>query len=119
MYWISQIFLRGGIPLVIMALISLILKRKQNVKKSREVLIVGLIWFFVGGASLIYEIPNWDMIRKIIVHFLVMLLTVYPCLLFSGWFKFENLKDALKIFLIFLGIGLTIVIGFGIYYQLT
>lgn len=95
MYWITQILLRGGIPFVAMILIAGLLRYKKDLKKSKEIFIVGLIWLFVGGASLIYEIPNWSMLQKILVHFIVMLLTVYPCLLFSGWFKFDNFKDAL------------------------
>lgn len=116
LYWMAQIMLRGGIPFVIMFAISRLLRHKQNFKKAKDVLTVGLIWLFVGMASLIYEIPNWSITRMIIVHFIVMLLTVYPCLLFSGWFRFTNVRDAFKILMIFLAIGAVIVLGFGVYY---
>lgn len=42
------------------------------------------------------------------VHFLVMLVTVYPILLLSGWFTISSILDAFKIFLFFVSVSVVI-----------
>ncbi|WP_262362493.1 DUF3021 domain-containing protein [Oceanobacillus jeddahense] len=86
-------FIMGGIAAI------LYVQGKNSDAKST--LIAGFIVFFVAAASVIYNIKPWSFTKQSIVHFGVMLVTVYPILLFSGWFAVGSIGDAIKIFLIF------------------
>lgn len=68
----------------------------------------GIIIACVGTATLIYEIKSWSITKQSIIQFLFMLVSVYPCLLLSGWFPLNSFLDALKIFGIFSFVGLFI-----------
>lgn len=64
--------------------------------------------FFVGAATVIYNIDDWNFTKQSSVHFLIMLATVYPILLLSGWFAVSSVLDALIVFLYFVSVGLVI-----------
>lgn len=58
----------------------------------------GLIVAVTLAAVPIYDIDAWSLTRRSAVHFLVMLVTVFPLLLASGWF---TLPVAICVFLLF------------------
>src|SRR5699024_11330108 len=62
--------------------------------------------FFVGAASIIYNIEHWSLIKRSGVHFIIMLITIYPILLLSGWFTITSVFDAVKIFILFAFVGI-------------
>lgn len=98
---------RGVIPLLLMLLIAVLLrKQKKDSKQVRGVICVALIWGIAGAASVLYEITWWSFSTRLIIHFLIMLLSVFPILLVSGWFKVTTLLDVVKVLLIFLVIGI-------------
>lgn len=68
----------------------------------------GLVAFIVGAATVIYNIDQWSLTKQSIVHFLIMLATIYPILLFSGWFSVSTFVDALKVFGVFVLTGLVL-----------
>ena len=72
----------------------------------KSTFLVGIIVAIVAAASVIYEIEKWSLIKQSVVHFIVMLLTIFPCLLLSGWFELNNFIDYLKVFGCFLLFGL-------------
>ncbi len=104
---LKQAVIRGTIPFVIMTLISLIMNYQGiDSFQVRSTFIVGIIVAVVAAATVIYEIDSWSLIKQSIIHFLVMLVTVFPCLLVSGWFTLNKFVDYLLVFGIFLVTGL-------------
>jgi len=104
----KQALLRGGIPLIIMVGISFILYLQGKDADAKGTFFASLIAFFVGAATIIYNIDHWSLTKQSGVHFLIMLVTVYPILLVSGWFNIASLLDALKVFLVFISVGVVI-----------
>lgn len=106
---IKKAIIRGIIPLIIMTTISIIMKHQaQDAFQVKSTFLVGIIVTSVAAASVIYEIENWSLFRQSVVHFVTMLVTVFPCLLVSGWFKLNNISDYIKVFGIFLFTGIVL-----------
>lgn len=106
---IKKAILRGIIPLIIMTIISIIMKYQGiDPFQVRGTFIVGIIIALVAAASVIYEIENWSLFKQSVIHFLIMLVTVLPCLYISGWYKLNNVLDYVKVFGIFLFVGIVL-----------
>lgn len=67
-----------------------------------------LISISIAGASVIYGVEGWSIKKQSIIHYLIMVVTVLPCLIFSGWFKLTNFIDVLVLIGIFSLWGLVI-----------
>ena len=107
MHYILSAGIRGAIPFVIMSTLSGIMKLQHIDDYSvKSTFITGLIITAVAATSVIYDIKSWTLARQSIVHFLIMLVTVYPCLVFSGWFSTKSILDLVKIFGFFLVVGI-------------
>lgn len=103
---LTQAIIRGAIPLIIMSVISIIMKYQQfDPFQVRSTFLVGIIVSVVSSVSVIYDIEKWSLFKQSIVHFIIMMLTVFPCLLVSGWFELKSFIDYLKVFIIFLLFG--------------
>lgn len=100
--------LRGGIPFTIMSGIALLLNDQEKYSDAKSTFFAGSIALFVGAASVIYNIDHWTLTKQSLVHFLIMLITVYPILLLSGWFTIVSVWHALQVFLIFILVGLVL-----------
>lgn len=100
MHYILSAAIRGAIPFIIMKL--------QHIDdySVSSTFITGLIITAVAATSVIYDVKSWTLTRQSIVHFLIMLVTVYPCLVFSGWFSTKSILDLVKIFGFFLIVGI-------------
>lgn len=106
---LKKSFIRGIIPFVIMTTLSIIMNYQGiDAFQVRSTFIVGLIITVVAAASVIYENDKWSIRKQTVVHFLIMLITVLPCLLVSGWFESNNPLDYLKVFGYFLLTGVVI-----------
>ena len=106
---IKKAILRGIIPLIIMTIISIIMKYQGiDPFQVRGTFIVGIIIALIAAASVIYEIENWSLFKQSVIHFLIMLVTVLPCLYISGWYKLNNVLDYVKVFGIFLFVGIVL-----------
>jgi len=77
----------------------------EDPAQSRGTLIAGLIAAVTIAAIPIYNIDSWSLVKRSLVHFLVMLVTVFPLLLLSGWF---SVPIAICVFLLFGVVGWTI-----------
>lgn len=107
MHYILSAGIRGAIPLIIMSTLSGIMKLQHIDDYSvNSTFITGLIITAVAATSVIYDVTSWTLARQSIVHFLIMLVTVYPCLVFSGWFPTKSILDLVKIFGFFLVVGI-------------
>src|SRR5699024_10640492 len=101
--------IRATIPLVIMTGIALSLRRTESDQdQARSTFIVGIIIASVAGLSVIYEVERWSLFRQSALHFLCMAVTVFPCLLISGWFDTGSFGDVSRLLLIFLLCGLAL-----------
>lgn len=98
---IKKSFIRGIIPFAIMSGISLIMKLQNfDAAQVKSTFIAGLIVSIIAAASIIYDIEAWSLKKQSLVHIILMLLTIFPLLLISGWFPINNVADFFK----FLGI---------------
>lgn len=104
---IKKAFLRGILPLLIMTGIAAVMHHQgMDFFQVKSTFITGLIMTAVASASVIYEISHWSLKKQSLLHFLLMLITVLPCLLLSGWFPLSSAGDYAKVFGIFLLTGL-------------
>lgn len=55
--------------------------------QARSTFIVRLIISSVVGFSVLYNIESWSLQKQSLIHFVCMLVTIFPCLILSGWFK--------------------------------
>lgn len=103
---IKAAIIRAIIPFVIMTGISLLMRYQEiDATQVRSTFFVGLIVTVVAAATVIYDIEGWSLLQKSVVHFIVMLLTVFPLLLLSGMFSLNGFLDYLKVFGLFLAVG--------------
>ncbi|ALX50648.1 hypothetical protein AOX59_13530 [Lentibacillus amyloliquefaciens] len=86
--------------------IALLLYFQGKYSDVKGTFVASLIAFFVGAASIIYNIEHWSLIKRSGVHFIIMLITIYPILLLSGWFTIASVFDAVKIFILFAFVGI-------------
>lgn len=97
--------LRGSIPLVMMSLIALVLYIQERNIEARGTFISAWIAFWVSAATIIYQTDSWSLTKQTLIHCFVMLLTVFPILVFSGWFPVDTWSDIARVFLFFLLVG--------------
>lgn len=105
---ITKALLRGGLPFLIMAGIAVLINFQGKHSDAKGTFIASLIAFFVGAATVVYNIDHWSLTKQSGVHFLFMIVTVYPILLLSGWFTINSTMDAFKVFLLFASVGASI-----------
>lgn len=106
---LKNAIIRGIIPFAIMSVISIIMNmQKMDPFQVKSTFLVGVIISIVASASVIYDIEGWSLLKQTIVHFIIMLFTVMPCLIISGWFKLNSIKDFLQFLGIYLLCGLVL-----------
>ncbi len=99
-----------------MATIAAVLWFQGQRDDATSTFLVALIVGAIGAASVIYDLDHWHIAKRIALHFLAMLITVYPVLVLSGWFPNQTVADWLIIFGVFIATGVVILstIGLGI-----
>lgn len=104
---IKKVIFRGMIPFAIMTSLA-ILMRLQGLDafQVKSTFLVGIIATTIASASVIYEIEKWSLVKQTIIHFIIMLFTVLPCLLVSGWYKLVSILDYLTVIGQFLLVGI-------------
>lgn len=95
-------FISAVITGAVMAAISFFIPDPQQAKGT---LFTGLIAAATIAAIPIYDIDRWPLGRRTLVHFLFMLVTVFPLLIFSGWY---SLLVSVGVFILFGMVGWTI-----------
>lgn len=110
--------LRGGIPFVIMSSIALILQMQGKFYEAKSTFVVAGICLFVGATTVIYQRNSWTLAKQNLVHFFVMLLTVYPLLLWSDWFKRDTFVDMFIVLLLFVLVGVLLWCGIMVFRKL-
>lgn len=109
MHYILSAIIRGGIPFAIMSILSGIMKLQHIDNYSvQSTFLTGLIITAVAATSVIYDVKGWSLTKQSLIHFLIMLITVYPCLVLSNWFPNKTIIDLAKIFALFLVVGIVL-----------
>lgn len=104
---IKKVIFRGMIPFVIMTSLAIFMRLQGiDVFQVKSTFLVGIIATTIASASVIYEIENWSLVKQSIIHFIIMLFTVLPCLLVSGWYKLVSILDYLTVIGQFLLVGI-------------
>ena len=98
--------IRGVIPFMFLLIISLGSKLQGSEVNSKIFFYYGVMAFFLGFASVIYQIRQWSFIKQILVHYISMLITVFPTLLLSDFYPLNSFGDVLKIYLLFNKVGI-------------
>ncbi|WP_368498752.1 DUF3021 domain-containing protein [Herbiconiux sp. A18JL235] len=104
--------LLAGIPLVVMSTIGVVLLAQGKTDDGRATLAVGVIVAATAGASVVYQVERWSLRTQTAVHFAIMLVTVLPALLLSGWFPLDTAWGYLAVVATFLATGLLLWIVF-------
>ena len=79
--------------------------QKIDQSQIKGTFLTGVIISIVAAASVIYDIKKWSLLKQSAIHFVIMILTIFPCLLISGWYELSSFADYLKVFGIFLLCG--------------
>ncbi|WP_413787090.1 DUF3021 family protein [Rossellomorea sp. YZS02] len=90
--------IRGIILFAILILISLWNRFYGVVEYSNIFFFYSLIAFFLGVSSVVYEISQLSFLKRIFVHYIVMLFTVFPILLLSGFYQLNSFGDVIKVY---------------------
>ncbi|MFT2753955.1 DUF3021 domain-containing protein [Clavibacter sp. Sh2088] len=98
----------AGIPSVVMSAIGASLLASGQTADGRSTLAVGVIVAATAAGSLLYQVPGWGLPRQSVAHFALMLVTVLPALLLSGWFPVDTAGGVLAVVGIFLAAGLVL-----------
>lgn len=107
---LTNALIRGVIAFAIMTTIALIMRSQDfDQFQVKSTFMAGLIVTAVAAASVIYDVEKWSLSKQLGIHFLTMLVTVFPCLLLSGWFPLNSFLDYLKVFGIFILWGAVLV----------
>lgn len=108
MYLLINSLIRGGIPFIIMTAISIALKFQGKLADAKSTFIVACILLFVGAATNVYQLDTLSLLQKTFLHFLIMLVTIFPLLLVSGWFPLNSFLDGVKVLLYFCLTGIVL-----------
>ncbi len=100
--------LLAGIPIVIMTAIGIALLAQGEHEDGRATLAVGVIVAATAGASVVYQVERWSLRTQTLVHFGIMVVTVLPALLLSGWFPLDTVWGYLALIATFLAAGLVL-----------
>ncbi|MCM3671855.1 DUF3021 domain-containing protein [Mesobacillus maritimus] len=92
--------------MLVLLILSFWNRLQGAVETSNVFFFYGLIAFFLGLASVIYMIKQWSFGKQIIAHYLVMLVTIFPTLLLSGFYPLNSFDDLLKVYIQFNKVGL-------------
>ena len=96
------------IPLAIMTAIGLSLISQGDTSDGRGTVVVGVIIAAVMEASVIYQIERWSLRTQSLVHLGIMVVTVLPALLLSGWFPLDTLWGYLAVIGVFTAVGVVL-----------
>ena len=100
--------LLAGASLLILGAIGLALVAQGDAANARSTFAVGVIVAATSGSSAVYRVAGWSLRTQSIVHFAIMVATVLPALMLSGWFPLANAVDYVIVVGIFLLVGLAL-----------
>lgn len=105
---ITNGIIRGGIPLIIMGIGTYFSYKSGDMAQFKMMVAVTIIAASLSGFSAIYDYDVWSVKKKISLHTLAMLCTVYPALLYSGWFDEFGWLGSVIALAMFAGVGVVL-----------
>ena len=72
---------------------------------AKVFLFYGIMALFLGLASIIYEIKQLSFGKQFFVHYLTMMVTVFPLLLLSGYYQTDSFGAIFDVFLLLNKVG--------------
>lgn len=109
MKYLKQAIIRGIIPLVTMTVVAYSMYQQGfDSYQVKSTFLAGLIVTVVAAFSVIYEFKHWSLKKQSAIHFLAMLVTVFPCLVVSEWYPVQAPLDYLKLFAVFVATGIVL-----------
>lgn len=105
---ITNGIIRGGIPLIIMGIGTYFSYKSGDMAQFKMMVAVTIIAASLSGFSAIYDYDVWSVKKKISLHTLAMLCTVYPALLYSGWFDEFGCLGSVIALAMFAGVGVVL-----------
>lgn len=109
---ILQGAIRGGLVLAFMGMGLYFVAQEGDSKKFHCILGATIIAGSVSAFSVIYDYDGWSTKKKIFIHTLCMLVTVFPALMISGWYDLTSIKGYLIMIASFIVCGLVAVTVF-------
>ena len=100
--------LLAAIPLVLMSAIGAFLLHDGQAEDGRSTFTVGVIIAAVSASSVIYQVDRWSLMRQSLTHLTMMLVTVLPALLLSGWFPLDTVGGVLLVVAVFALVGMVL-----------
>ena len=97
--------IRGTLPFAFMLSMYAWNNFQGRAADAKVFLFYGFMALFLGLASIIYELKQWSFRKQIMVHYLTMLVTVFPLLLLSGYHKTNSFGAIFHVFLLFNKVG--------------
>ena len=97
--------IRGTLPFAVMLSMYAWNNFQGRAADAKAFLFYGFMALFLGMASIIYEVKQWSFRKQIVVHYLTMLVTVFPLLLLSGYYKSGSFGAIFHVFLLFNKVG--------------
>ncbi len=92
------------IPFLLFLVLVLLSLNKGEPKARMQLLAVGIITSSIIGFKPIYDYDVWSVKKKIFIHSICMMLTLYPALIISTWYdttKVSGYIIALASFILF------------------
>lgn len=97
--------IRGILPFAFMLAMYAWNNFQGRTADAKDFLFYGFMALFLGLASIIYEVKQWSFRKQIFVHYLTMLVTVFPLLLLSGYYQTDSFGAVSHVFLLFNKVG--------------
>ena len=98
----------ASVSVLIFGAMGIALLIEGDAATARSTFAVGVIVAATSGTSVIYQVERWKLSLQSAIHFTIMLCTVLPALLLSGWFALSSPLAYLAVIGIFLASGLAI-----------
>lgn len=89
----TKALLFAGIPLLAFGLVAFGFFMQGKPDEAWPMISLGVIVAALLGGALLYWIDSWSLKKQSLMHFLLMLVTVLPALIISGWFPLNTPMD--------------------------
>lgn len=89
----TKALLFAGIPLLVFGAMGFGLIMQGDVATGRQVVAIGIIVAAMLGGALLYWREDWSLLKRSAVHFALMVVTVLPALILSGWLPLQTALD--------------------------
>ncbi|KDN59582.1 DUF3021 family protein [Exiguobacterium sp. AB2] len=101
-------FVRGVKWFALFGLLATYQWRNGYMEGVHNMLVYGGMAFFLGLASVIYEVRWWSFRKQILIHWVTMHVTILPLVIFSNFLPVTSLQDALSVYMKFNMSGLVL-----------